>query len=127
MLIKMVHGMILIKQPDEVQSQVIRSWPGWKSVKAAGLLQGPANTDSLNRLSRMVRLPAYMETERLRLDRIRRAVDAERVRPDAETRCYRRPPVKTSLFKHQQRAYNMALLTFGLIKADGGDGNAGQM
>jgi hypothetical protein len=114
-LIKMVNGTIYIKQADEVQYAVIKSLPGFRWIKAAHLLQGPANLDTLDRLAKMVRLPEYIEAERQRLAGIRRAVDRERAKPNEEVRCLRKPPVKPQLFKHQQRAYNMSLLVFGII------------
>ena len=61
----------------------------------------------------VVRLPAPIEAYRAQLHRVQTAVDRERLNPDpAQLYKY---PVKLPLYKHQIRAANMALLTFGLI------------
>lgn len=120
MLIKMVNGTIYIKQADEVQYAVIKSLPGFRWIKAAHLLQGPANVDTLNRLAKMVRLPEYIEAERQRLAGIRRAVDRER--SAAETKALVKYPVNREMYAHQTKAANMALLTFGIISPEVKDG-----
>lgn len=113
MLIKMVNGQIYMKDLDEVQASVIRSWPGFRSIRAAGLTQGPANLDALDRLAKMVRLPAYIEEERQRLTAVQAAVDRERTAETPEPLF--RYPVTKKLYAHQVRASNMALLVFGLV------------
>lgn len=116
MLIKMVNGLIYIKQADEVQYQIIKSLPGFRWVKAAHLLQGPANLEALDRLAKMVRLPEYIEAERLRLTKIRKAVDTERVKSDPKPLV--KYPVNKEMYAHQVKACNMALLTFGIISPE---------
>ena len=49
---------------------------------------------------------------------IQDAVDAERIRPDAEVEALYPFPVKADLFKHQIRAANMAGVIFGVISPD---------
>lgn len=46
---------------------------------------------------------------------IQAAVDHERTKPDPEVECFLQPPVKTSLYTHQKRAFNMALANFGVM------------
>ena len=118
MLMKMENGTLYIKALDQVQLSVIRSWGTFRWIKSAQMMQGPANRDSLNRLAHMVRLPPLIEEERKHLNAVQAAVDRERTKPEAEVKCYVEPPVKKALYIHQQRAFNMALLTFGMIQPE---------
>lgn len=106
-------GQILIKEADNMQFTIIKSWNKMKWSKAEQMLHGPADAELLNRLAGLVRLPANIEAERQRLNSIQDAVDAERMKE--EPVALYKPPVKMQLFKHQVRALNMCLLTFGLI------------
>lgn len=122
MLMKMVDGVLYIKEADQVQLSVIRSWGNFRWIKTAQMMKGPANRDSLNRLAKMVKLPPYIEAERKRLNAVQDAVDRERVCEDPVPIVDY--PVTKKLYKHQIRAANMALLTFGMVKpeevSDGG-------
>ena len=106
-------GQILIKDADDMQFTIIKSWNKMKWSKAEQMLHGPADGELLNRLAGMVRLPANIEAERQRLNRISEAVDKERMMEEPVP--LYKYPVKMSLFKHQTRGANMCLLTFGLI------------
>ena len=66
----------------------------------------------LDKLSKIVRLPPAIESHRQRLDETQRAVDKMRVEKEPEALV--KYPVQGSLYEHQVRAANMALLTFGL-------------
>ena len=66
----------------------------------------------LDKLSKIVRLPPAIESYRQRLDETQRAVDKMRVEKEPEALV--KYPVQGSLYEHQVRAANMALLTFGL-------------
>ena len=77
------------------------------------MLYGPADGELLNKLAGLVRLPANIEAERQRLNSITEAVDRERMKEDPVP--LYKYPVKMSLFKHQVRGANMALITFGLV------------
>lgn len=118
MLMKMVDGVLYIKEADQVQLSVIRSWGTFRWIKSAQMMKGPASRDSLNRIAKMVRLPPYIEEERKRINAVQDAVDRERTKPESEVKCYVKPPVKKALYIHQQRAFNMALLTFGIIEPE---------
>ena len=106
-------GEILIKDADNIQFTIIKSWNKMRWSKAEQILRGPADGELLNKLAEMVRLPITLEVERQRLNRIVKAVDKERM-TEEPVPLYK-PPVKLDMFKHQVRAYNMALLTFGLV------------
>lgn len=107
-------GQILIKEADNMQFTIIKSWNKMKWSKAEQMLHGPADGELLNRLAGLVRLPANIEAERQRLNRIQEAVDAERMKEEPEP--LYKYPVKYPLFKHQTRGANMALITFGLVE-----------
>lgn len=110
-------GQILIKDADNMQFTIIKSWNKMKWVKSEQMLQGPADGELLNRLAGLVRLPAGIEAERQRLNSITEAVDRERMKEDPVP--LYKYPVKYPLFKHQTRGANMCLMTFGLIDPTG--------
>ncbi len=116
MLMKMVDGVLYIKEADQVQLSVIRSWGTFRWIKSAQMMKGPANRDSLNRLAKMVRLPPYIEEERKRVNAVQDAVDHERICENPVPLV--KYPVKKKLYRHQVRAANMALLTFGIIEPE---------
>lgn len=107
-------GQILIKDADNLQFSIIKSWNKMKWSKAERMLYGPADGELLNKLAQLVRLPENIEAERQRLNSIQDAVDAERMKEEPVP--LYKYPVKYPLFKHQTRGANMALLTFGLVK-----------
>ena len=49
------------------------------------------------------------------LKNIQAAVNSEKVKDNVV--CYIEPPVKARLYEHQKRAFNMALMAFGIIPA----------
>lgn len=106
-------GQILIKEADNNQFLVIKSWGKMKWDKGQQMLYGPADIELLNRLAGLVRLPGPIEQQRRQLNRVARAVDAERMREDPQP--LYKYPVKIPLYKHQTRGANMALMVFGLI------------
>lgn len=107
-------GQVLIVEADSTQFAIIKSWGDMKWSKPDRMFYGPAEIGLLNRLAGMVRLPAPIEAERQRMNRIQAAVDAERMKDEPEPLC--RYPVRIPLFRHQIRGANMALLTFGLAE-----------
>lgn len=113
MKMKLKEGQILIKDADNTQFTIIKSWSKMKWSRAERMFYGPADIETLNKLSGIVRLPKPIEAERQRLNEIAQAVDAERMK--ATPKPLYKYPVKYSLFKHQVRAANMCLLTFGLV------------
>lgn len=106
-------GQILIKDADNMQFSILKSWGKLRWSKAEQMLYGPADGELLNKLAGLVRLPANIEAERQRLNRIQDAVDQERMNDDPVP--LYKYPVKMSLFKHQTRGANMCLMTFGLV------------
>ena len=113
MKMAMKEGKVLIKDADPTQAAVIKSWGAFKWNRGTQLFIGDANLENLTRLAKMVRLPEIIEETRIRLQKTQDAVEAERKmpRPEALTRY----PVKKTLYEHQIRAANMALLIFGLL------------
>lgn len=79
---------------------------------AQNMMIGDCSKELLDKLSKIVRLPPAIESYRQRLDETQRAVDKMRVEKEPEALV--KYPVQGSLYEHQVRAANMALLTFGL-------------
>ena len=113
MKMAMKDGQILIKDADNMQFTIIKSWNKMKWSKAEQMLYAPVDGELLNKLAGLVRLPETIEAERQRLNGIADAVDRERMK--AEPVPLYKYPVKYPLFKHQTRGANMALITFGLV------------
>ena len=107
-------GQILIKEADNVQFQIIKSWGKMKWSRTTQTLSGVVDIELLNKLAGLVKLPERIEAERQRLNRIMAAVDKERVNENPVPMI--EPPIKVSPFKHQIRGYNMALMVLGLIE-----------
>ena len=112
-------GKILIKDADSTQGAVIRSWNRMRWNKSLKLFEGDLSGDLLDRLAKLVKLPQAIEEERQAIHRVQRAVDQERARKDPEPLV--RYPVTKQLYKHQVRAANMALITFGIIHPEAGE------
>ena len=112
MRMKLENGELVIAQLDSTQYAIIKSWNLMRWNKQAKWLEGMASSELLNKLASICRLPDQIEAERQRLNRIQRAVDAERLMEDPTEYKF---PVKIPLFKHQQRGAIMALITFGLL------------
>lgn len=106
-------GKVLIKDADSTQGAVIRSWNRMRWNKSLKLFEGDLSGDLLDGLAKLVKLPQAIEEERQAIHRVQRAVDQERARKDPEPLV--RYPVTKQLYKHQVRAANMALITFGII------------
>lgn len=114
MKMAMKDGQILIKDADNMQFTIIKSWNKMKWSKGEQMLYGPIDGELLNKLAGIVRLPEVIEAERQRLNSIADAVDRERMKEDPVP--LYNYPVKYPLFKHQTRGANMALITFGLVE-----------
>lgn len=108
-----------IKDADNVQFTVIKSWNKMRWVRSAQELQGTADLELLDRLAGLVRLPAAIEQRRTTLRTVQDAVDRERVN-QTPTPFYKYP-VKMPLYTHQVRGANMALLTFGWVPPESGE------
>lgn len=114
MKMAMKDGLILIKEADNVQFTIIKSWGKMKWSRATQTLSGPADHELLNKLAGIVVLPKSIEEQRQRLNAVMEAVDRERLNPEPEPLIP--PPIKVKPFKHQIRGYNMALMVFGLAE-----------
>ena len=118
---------LIIVDADPVQFSDIKSWGLMKWNKQKKWLQGTASLELLEKLSSITTLPTgggispktgkpypniaeYYE----KLKVVREAVDRERMNETPEPMY--KPPVKASLYAHQTRAFNMALLTFGWVQ-----------
>lgn len=110
-------GQILIKEADNNQFLIIKSWNKMKWSKAEQMLYGPADMELLNKLAGLVRLPAPIEERRQHLNKVAEAVDRERMKEEPVP--LYKYPVKLPLYKHQIRGANMALMVFGLIEPPG--------
>ena len=113
---------LFIKEADNVQFTIIKAWNKMKWSKASQTLAGTADLELLDKLSSIVRLPPAIEARRNELRKIAVAVDRERM--NEEPAPFYPYPVKMPLYRHQTRAANMALLTFGWIAPEGGAANA---
>lgn len=107
----------MIKEADPTQMAVIKSWNKMKWNKSTQMLVGPADLETLDKLVTLVRLPPVIEKHRLKLEEVQQAVDLERTKKDPKP--YVRYPVTKSLYEHQVRAANMALMEFGMIDPSG--------
>ena len=115
MRMKMEDGFIYIIEADLTQNARIKSWGLMKWSRKNAMWTGLVGRELLNRLSSLVPLPAPVEAERKRLEEVQRAVDYERTLPADELKPLAKYPVTKSLYAHQTRAANMAMLTFGIV------------
>lgn len=106
-----------IIEADNVQFTVIKSWNKMRWSKNDQMLIGTADLELLDKLANIVRLPPAIEAHRVELHRVQDAVDRERVNPEPVPMY--NYPVKLPLYRHQVRAANMCLMTFGLIGPGG--------
>ena len=118
MKIALQGNTLLIKDADNVQFTVIKSWNKMKWDRKAQLLRGTADIELLDKLASIVRLPPDPAQRRQALHAVQDAVDRERTNDNpAPLANY---PVKMPLYSHQTRGANMALLTFGWVRPRGG-------
>lgn len=113
MRIKMGEGKITLIECNQQQTSVIRSWGKMEYNRKTGSFTAPIGDEILQKIHDNGWLPGPYEAERQRRIRVHAAVDRERIKEDPKPAV--RFPVKASLYKHQIRAANMALIMFGLI------------
>ncbi|MCM1027835.1 MAG: hypothetical protein NC432_15525, partial [Roseburia sp.] len=77
-------GQILIKEADNNQFLIIKSWGKMKWSKAELMFYGPADIELLNKLSGLVRLPGPIEQVRQHLNEVAAAIDRERMKEKPE-------------------------------------------
>lgn len=111
MKIALRDGDVILRDMTTDQYNIIKSWNSMKWVKAQQCLQGRANMALLDKLTIFGKLPINIEAYRQSLHKTANLVNSER--NAIEPRPFINYPVKKSLFRHQIRASNMALLTFG--------------
>lgn len=116
MKIALKGATLLIREADNVQFTVIKSWNKMKWDKATKTLAGAADLELLDKLAGIVHLTPAVEEYRTRLRAVQNAVDRERVNQDPAP--FYKYPVKLPLYQHQVRASNMCLLTFGWISPE---------
>ena len=107
---------IAIKDADNVQFAVLKSWNKMRWDKKSQMLIGTADMELLDRLASIVQLPPAIAQRREKLHRIQEAIDSERVNPHPKPLADY--PVKMSLYDHQVRGANMCLGAFGWANPD---------
>lgn len=115
MKMALTDGMVRIIEADAIQKTIIKSWNQMRWIRGQQMYEGIASAELLNKLATLVHLPPSIEAERIRMNTVQEAVDQERTREHPEP-MYKYPVTK-SLYEHQVRAANMALMTFGFIEA----------
>jgi len=85
--------------------------------KTSRVLKGPADYETLLALSQIFRLPDAYQKYFDGLKAQRRLIEEQRSCDDPEP--IADYPVKVKLYKHQIRAANMALMTFGVMPERG--------
>ncbi|MGN1318326.1 MAG: hypothetical protein ACI4VF_04865 [Lachnospirales bacterium] len=108
------NNVVILKDVGDNYSTLVSM--GMKYNKRDKTLRKFVTSDFLNRLSKIIKLPEKLEIERQRLADIDEAVAIERAKEKSVA--YIKPPIKPGLtpYNHQTKAYNMALIVFGLIK-----------
>lgn len=113
MKMAMMDGRLYIKEADNSQFMIIKSWNKMRWSKKDQMLHGAATLELLDLLAGIVRLPPSIEAARIRMRDVAEAVDwvrlCENPRPIIDF------PIKVSPYAHQVRAANMAILVFGFI------------
>lgn len=111
MKVAIKDGDLLIQQVTSDQYNIIKSWNMMRWVRSEQILRGRASMALLDKLTVFGKLPPNIEAVRAKLHRTADLVNAER---SAEEPVPLVPyPVTKTLFRHQTRAANMALITFG--------------
>ena len=111
MKIAIRDGDLILREISTDQYNIIKSWNLMRWVKAQQCLQGRASIGLLDKLTVFGKLPPNIEAYRQSLHKTADLVNVER--NAAEPRPFIPYPVTKSLFRHQIRASNMAMLTFG--------------
>lgn len=96
---------------------LLKGVSGLSYQRSSRTMSGAATLSLLDDLSGIGRLPKDIEAERQRMRAVRDAMDAERDNPAPKPLVHY--PVKATLYAHQIRAANMALLHFGLVAPPG--------
>lgn len=81
MKIALQGNTLLIKEADNVQFAVIKSWNKMRWDRKTQLLSGTADMELLDKLASIVQLPPAIAQIRAQLHRVQDAIDSERVNP----------------------------------------------
>ena len=81
MKIALQGNTLLIKDADNVQFAVIKSWNKMRWDRKTQLLTGTADMELLDKLASIVQLPPAIAQRRSQLHRVQEAIDSERVNP----------------------------------------------
>lgn len=109
-------GRVYIIEADPTQASVIKSWNKMKWNRSRGWLEGDATLELLNKLAGLVPLPGPIEAVRAKGNKRQQVVDDIRAAKNPQPLA--KFPVKKSLYQHQLRAADMALVAFGLLDAE---------
>lgn len=111
MRIAIKDGLLLVQQVTSEQYGIIISWNLMRWNRSAQRLQGKVSMELLDKLTLFGPLPEHIEDVRQQMHHIADLVNAER---NTEEPTPLVPyPVTRKMFRHQTRAANMTLLTFG--------------
>lgn len=113
MKVAMKNGRIVLAQIEQARMDKLKKTGLLRWNRRERTYSAPVSLDLLNTLAGIFRLPDFVEKERQRLDDIRLQIEAQRTTEKPEPICYY--PVKATLFSHQIRAANMAMLAFGVM------------
>ena len=127
MKMKLENGWLYIIETSNREDMAFKRWGGlikWNG--RARRWEGKECAELLNKLCDMLKRenktpPSAIERQRCRLNTLRHLVDEERVKPADDLKPIADIPVKTKLFAHQMRAFNMCLLTFGMAEPIDGE------
>lgn len=110
------NGLLRIREMTDEQYQILKSLGRFKWNKTLKELSGIVDFETLDRLSKIVTLPEPIEAYRKELANAQVAVN--KLRLEEEPKPLIKPPIKDGIkpYAHQVRAYNMALVVFGLIE-----------
>lgn len=111
MRIAVKDGDVILQQLTSDQYNIIKSWNLMRWVRSEQALRGRVSIDLLDKLSTLGRLPPNIESTRQALHATADLVNRERNAEEPEALVPY--PVTKSLFRHQTRGANMALITFG--------------
>lgn len=112
MKMAMKDGKIMLIEVDNTQMAIIKSWNSMKYDRRKNMMIGDCSKELLDKLSKIVETATGHRKLQAAMDETQRAVDKMRVEKEPEALV--KYPVQGSLYEHQVRAANMALLTFGL-------------
>lgn len=116
-------GIVYIKDFTPNENSKIKSWGLMKYSSKLKMYVGPASHELLKHIAQIRPLSPEAEKFYREQEKTQRAVDYVRTMKNPPMMV--KAPVKKKLYEHQVRAFDMALITFGVIDPDevlkGGD------